>query len=489
MPTTLKRQSVEGVKSAAASHIAITLLSLVQLSVLARSLTPADFGLMGMINVVLGLASLFGDVGITSFIIHRQQDSRDILSTLFWVNLLLAFALCCVVWGAAPLIVQFYGEPRLRALLLSGAPILVLMACGQTYLALLEKDLCFALLARLEIASTIVGALSAIILARTGFGVFSLLGGAYATLITKTLALAWKGCERWRPSITFDWRTVRDALGFGVRLLGQRAANYVTANVDFLLIGSFLGAQQLGYYTLAYNVANLPSTKVNAVLARVLFPAFSKIQGDSPRIKRGYLRLQELAAMLNFPLLFGLIVVARHAIAVLFGPSWEPVVPLLQILCLVGMGRAIAGTVGPLLLARGRTDLGFKWSLLLLAIQIPGILVGLLAGGTTGVAIAFASLQTLYAVLNYPILVRSLIGPCLREYLSTMWPPFWMSLVMAAFTLTVRSSLQHLPKAALLALCITSGGLMYLGLVWHLRRSEFSDLTQLMLSREGGSSL
>ena len=158
---TLKQESVEGVKSIATSHAVTSFLTLAQLLVLTRLLTPSDFGLMGMINVILGLASLFGDVGLGSFIIHRQEGSRDSLSGIFWVNLGLAFTLCCLLLAATPLVVQYYGEPRIRKLLLLSAPILVLNSLGQPFQGLLERDLRFALLARLEIASTAFGILLA----------------------------------------------------------------------------------------------------------------------------------------------------------------------------------------------------------------------------------------------------------------------------------------------------------------------------------------
>jgi O-antigen/teichoic acid export membrane protein len=193
--------------------------------------------------------------------------------------------------------------------------------------------------------------------------------------------------------------------------------------------------------------------------------------------------MQELTALVNFPLLFGIVVVAPLAIPLLFGVSWEPSIPLLQILTVVGMGRAVSGTIGPLLLARGRTDLGLKWSLLLVAIQVPGLLAGILIGGVLGVAIAFALLQSLYVCLNYPFLIRSLIGPSLREYLLAMWPALWMSLTMAAITFTAKSLLQELPKTVLLPLCVGIGGLVYLGLVWVLEREQLSELAQLVLPK------
>jgi len=480
---TLKQQSIDGVKSTATSHTVVSLLTFTQLLVLTRLLTPSDFGLMGMVNVILGLCSLFGDAGISSFIIHKQEDLRDTLSGIFWINLGLASALCCVLWLGTPSIAQYYGEREIRLLLPLAAPILVLNSLGQPFQGLLERDLRFALLARLEIISTGLGILFAIVLAAFGFGAISFVAGAYANLGARTAGLAWAGRKLWRPRSPIRTGVDRMAMSFGFGLLGQRVANYVAANVDFFLIGSFLGAQPLGHYTLAYNIANLPSTRVNAVVSRVLFPTFARIQDDLARLRKGYLKMQELTALVNFPLLFGMVVVAPLAIPLLFGPSWQPAVLLLQILSVVGMGRAVSGTIGPLLLARGRTDLGLKWSLMVVAIQVPGLLTGVLIGGVTGVAIAFAFLQTLYVFLNYPFLVRTLIGPSLREYLLTMWPALWMSLTMAAIAFATRSILHELPKAASLPLCVAIGGFVYVGLVWLMEKRQLTELAQLILPK------
>src|SRR4249920_456046 len=138
---TLKQQSIEGVKSTATSHTVVSLLTFGQLLVLTRLLTPSDFGLMGMINVILGLCSLFGDAGVSSFIIHKQEELRDTLSGIFWINLGLASALCCALWIATPSVAQYYGEREIRLLLPLAAPILVLNSLGQPFQGLLERDL------------------------------------------------------------------------------------------------------------------------------------------------------------------------------------------------------------------------------------------------------------------------------------------------------------------------------------------------------------
>ena len=480
---TLKQQSVEAVKWTALSATLISGLGLIQMLVLARLLVPSDFGLMGMIHTVLGMASLLGDFGITSFIIQRQKHSQEHLDSLYCLGVGLAFALCTLLWATAPMIVRFYDEPRLKPLLLYAIPILILMALGQPFQALLEKNLSFAVLARLEVAGAAVGASAAFLLAHKGYGPFALLGGAYANLVVRTIGLVSIGRRLWTPRFEFSLQTLKELLPFGLNRLGHKASSFISTNFDFLVVGSFVGAEALGYYSLAYNLANAPGTKINAVISRVIFPVFSKVQDDHVRVRRGYLRMHELSALVNFPFLLGMLIVAPVGIPFLLGSGWRPAVPVLQILSVVGLGASIVGTIGPVLLAKGRTDLGFKWSLLLMTIQVPGILAGVLLGGVLGVSIAFACLQTLYAAISYPFLVRALIGPALREYLKTMWPAAWMSMIMATVTLAARILLQELPAILLLPLCISLGGFVYLSLVWFLQRSQFTDLTQLVFSK------
>jgi O-antigen/teichoic acid export membrane protein len=480
---TLKQQSVQAVKWTAISAGLISLIGLIQMLLLAHLLLPSDFGLMGMIHVVLGMASLFGDLGINSFIIQRQQQSQEHMDSLYCLGVGMALVLSGLLWLAAPAIVQFYGEPKLKNLLLTAIPILILAALGQPFQALLEKMLSFAVLARLEVVCAAIGALAAIGLAYLGYGPFALLGGAYANLGSRSIGLISIGRREWTPQFRFSFHTLQELLPFGLNRLGHRTSSYISANIDFLVVGSFVGAEVLGYYTLAYNLANVPSTKINSVISRVIFPVFSKVQDDNLRLKRGYLRMHELSALVNFPFLLGMVIVAPIAIPTILGSTWSPAVPFLQILSVVGLGASIVGTIGPVLLAKGRTDLGFKWSLLVMMVQVPGIVLGVLWGGAIGVSIAFACLQTLYVLVNYPFLVRALIGPSLREYLKAMWPALWMSTTMAVATFAARTLLQELPSIVLLFLCVILGGMIYLSLVSFLHKSQFADLAQLVFPK------
>lgn len=406
-------------------------LQFVTLVVLARLLSPSDFGLMGMIMVVIGFAQAFADMGISNAIIHRQDATRNQLSSLYWLNIIAGIIVFFVVCASAPLIVGFYHEPRLHNLLYLTAVIFLIIPFGQQFQILLQKELRFERLAKIEIATSVVNSAIAIVLAFSGFGVYSLIWGQLAGTSSKVLMLLNVGWRNWRPGFHFSKRDLKGYLSFGLYQMGERTINYLNSNLDYLLIGSMLGAKSLGYYTLAYNLIIRPSSLINPVITKVAFPVFSRMQNETNRLKKGYLKVLQLLSTVNFPMMAGLAVVAPIAVPVIFGEQWLPSIILIQILTIVGLLRSTGNPVGSLLLSKGRADLGFKWNLALAITQIPGLYLGAKLGGTVGVAIAFAALQCLYAILNYLVLIRILLGPCLREYITSMWHSLWMSAVMA----------------------------------------------------------
>ena len=427
----LKSQAISGVKWSGISMGAVTGLQFVTLAVLARLLSPPDFGLMGMIMVVIGFAQAFADMGISNAIIHRQDATRNQLSSLYWLNIIAGIIVFFVVCASAPLIIGFYHEPRLHNLLYLTAVIFLITPFGQQFQILLQKELRFNGLAKIEIATSIVNSAVAIVLAFSGFGVYSLIWGQLASTSTRVLMLFSTGWRNWRPGFHFSKRDLKGYLSFGLYQVGERTINYLNSNLDYLLIGSMLGAKSLGYYTLAYNLIIRPSSLINPVITKVAFPVFSRMQNETNRLKRGYLKVLQLLSTVNFPVMVGLAVVAPIAVPVIFGEQWLPSILLIQILTIVGLLRSTGNPVGSLLLSKGRADLGFKWNLALAITQIPGLYLGAKLGGTVGVAIAFAALQCLYAILNYLVLIRILLGPCLREYITSMWHSLWMSAVMA----------------------------------------------------------
>lgn len=479
----LKKQAVSGVKWSGISMGAVTGFQFITLAVLARLLSPSDFGLMGMIMVVVGFAQAFADMGISNAIIHRQDATKNQLSSLYWLNIIAGIIVFFVVCASAPIVVGFYHEPRLYNLLYLTAVIFLITPFGQQFQILMQKELRFNELAKIEIATSIVNSAVAIVLAFSGLGVYSLIWGQLAGTSTKVLMLFSMGWQHWGPGFYFSKYDLKGYLSFGLYQMGERSINYLNSNLDYLLIGSMLGAKSLGYYTLAYNLIIRPSLLINPVITKVAFPVFSRMQSETDRLKRGYLKVLQLLSTVNFPMMAGLAVVAPMAVPVIFGEQWLPSIILIQILTLVGLLRSTGSPVGSLLLAKGRADLGFKWNIALMITQIPGLYLGAKLGGMVGVAIAFAILMAIYFIFNYLILIRTLLGPCLREYIQSMWPSLWTSGIMAVAVLSSGVFLQNMPDLFVLITQILCGAAVYLGLMMYKQKKFVIEIKNMVLSR------
>lgn len=463
----------------------VTALQFATLAVLAHLLSPSDFGLMGMIMVVIGFARLFADMGISNAIIYRQDATREELSSLYWLNILAGIVVFFIVCGARPLITTFYHEPRLSNLIYLSSLIFLITPFGQQFQILLQKELKFDQLAKIEIIGSFANSATAITLAILGMGVFSLIWGQLAGTSLRVLLLSWWGWGNWRPRLHFSIQDLKGYISFGLYQMGEKAVNYFNSNLDYLLIGSLLGAKALGYYTLAYNLILRPSSMINPIITRVAFPVFSRVQNDTEKLTRGYLKVLQLLSTANFPMMAGLAVVAPIAVPVIFGEQWLPSIILIQILTVVGMLRSTGNPVGSLLLSKGRADLGFKWNLALMISQVPGLYLGAKLGGVVGVAISIAILICIYSVFNYLVLIRTLLGPCLREYIQSMWPSLWMSAAMAVSVFVAGLVFQTTSQPIILLIIqVMCGMAVYLCLVVYSQKPLVAEIKNMIWGRE-----
>lgn len=477
---TIKQQAITGVKWNGISMGVATALQFVTLAALGRLLSPADFGLLGMIMVVIGFAQLFADMGISNAIIYRKDITKESLSSLYWLNIIAGAIVFCIVCASTPLIVRFYHEPRLSKLNYLTALVFLITPFGQQFQILLQKELNFNRLAKIEIATSVVNSTVTIGLAFAGLGVYSLILGQLAATSARVSILCGAGWRQWRPTLHFAKQDVKGYLSFGAYQMGERAINYLNSNLDYLLIGSMLGASALGYYTLAYNLVIKPSSMINLVITKVAFPVFSLLQDETEKLRMGYFKVLQLLATVNFPLMVGLAVVAPVAVPVIFGKQWQPSIILVQIMTVVGLLRSTGNPVGALILAKGRADLGFKWNLGLTVTQIPGLYMGAKLGGSLGVAIAFSILMVIYSVFSYLILIRALLGPCLREYMRCMWPALWMSGVMAGVVMLLMPVFQTTSLQVTLILQLLCGIGIYLGLALYTQNILVLEIKSLI---------
>jgi lipopolysaccharide exporter len=169
--------------------------------------------------------------------------------------------------------------------------------------------------------------------------------------------------SHWLPALHFRRTDLSGFLQFGLFQMGERSLNYLSNNVDYLIIGRFLGSEPLGYYTLAYNLMRMPSSYVNPVVVSVAFPAFARVQEQNDLLRRGYAKILHYLSAVNFPIMAGMFVVAPLFVPLIYGSQWLPAVPVVQIFCLLGALKSLGNPLGSLLLAKGRADLGFWMNL------------------------------------------------------------------------------------------------------------------------------
>ena len=453
--------AVHGVRWTTISTACITLIQMLRLVILARLLSPGDFGLMAMAMIVIDAAQAYIDLGISAAIIHRQDVTKEQLSSLYWLNIFAGWAVFAVVWLCMPLIVRMFHEPRVLPLLHVVALVFLIAPLGQQFEILLQRELEFNTLAKQDIIASGSAFIIAVLLASTGFGVWALMWSVLGNAIVKAFLLVRIGMKRFSPSLHFRRADLKGFLSFGLFQMGERAVNYLAERLDQILIGSLLGANALGYYNFAFNLTAQPIMRINPIITRVAFPVFSKLQDDTERLRRGYLRVLGFLTSINAPLLVGLSVVAPLAVPLIFGQKWTGSVVLVQILSLVCLVRSTCNPIGSLQLAKGRADLGFHWNVFLLVATLPAIYFGAKIGQAVGVAAALLILQIALLVPVYIFLVRPLIGKCAQEYAKGILRPAVSALLMAFVIALLRTWRNGFPRSAELIMLVALGSVLY----------------------------
>lgn len=448
--------------------------------VLARLLSPSDFGLLGMAMVIIGFVTLFKDLGIVSVIIQRKHVSDDLQSSLFWVTTVSGVVMAAIIVISAGLVGRYYHEPKITPILQVLSISFVLSALGAFQQAILEKDLGFKKLARVEIASIALGAVVAIVSALRGFGVWSLVAQVTVTSLTTTVLL-WIGSV-WRPRLVFLWSEVISIKQYSLNLVGFNVFNYFARNTDSLLIGRFLGSQSLGLYSLAYRTMFFPLQAISDVIGRVMFPIYAGIQDDDAMIRHYYLKVTATIASITFPMMMAAIVLAEPFVLTVLGNQWTEIVPLISILAPAGMTQSIITAVGAIYLSKGRTDLLFRWGMLSGVAVIVAIIIGL-NWGITGVGISYALVTFLLAYPAVWIPFR-LIGLSVPRLLRVLWLPFLGSAIMASTMGMIKHSLpSSLGPALVLVIVGTSGLCIYIFFSWMFNRGQMREIWNSLSAR------
>ena len=458
--------------------VGTTALQFAQIAILANLLSPTEFGLMAMVLSVIGVGVAFADAGISNVVIARHITSRDVLSTLYWANVITGLILAGIVLAATPAIAAFFGEDELRSLLPWVALVLIAQAVGQQFQALMQRDLAFATLAKLEIASVAVGSLVAVALAVDGAGALSLVLGYAVSAAVKAAGLAVIGMRRWRLRLRFRFSELREHLGFGAYQVGERGLAAASQDLDYILIGRILGAEALGAYMLAFQLMIAPMRKLNPVITRVAFPLFARAHDDSQRLRRGYGEVLKIVALATFPILALIAALGPVLVPTIFGSGWETTVQLLAPMALVGGIRAVYNPVGALFLAKNRPELGFRLQVLFI-LSLAGVILATIGGGVVAVAWGYAALVAAVFALTWVVIDRLIGFP--RRDLKVLWPGVAAAAAALGVVLAIRALAPDSAAAGLVLLIAAPAGIAAAGVTaWRVDRRYIGEQMQLI---------
>lgn len=427
----LRRKTLVGIVWVTGTQVGRQVAYFVVSVILARMLTPQDYGLVGMVLIFTQFATLLSELGLGAALIQRESIQEIHCSSVFYANIIMGLVLTVFTIVLSPFLANFFHEPRLASLSRLIAVNFTITSLNTVPHALISRKMEFWRSAIVEITAVVVAGIVAIILAKLGWGVWSLVWQMLITSATTTIALFL--VTGWHPSLRFDRSALADLWRFSGHLLSFNAINYWIRHSDNLLVGKFFDAAALGIYARAYSLMLLPLTQITSILTKVMFPALSRIQNDKDAVKRIYLRSLALIAMITFPMMFGLWVVSEHFVLALLGPRWSEVIPILRVFCLVGAVQSLSTTTGWIYQSQGRTDMMFRWGLGAGILLIGSILIGIWMGNIYYVSICYAIMSSV--VLFYPSfsIPGKLINMSVWEVICSIRGVFICAVVMALF--------------------------------------------------------
>ncbi len=398
---TLRQKAISGLKWSFADNVVNLGLQFVVGVILARLLSPKEFGLIGMVTVFIAIAIAFIDSGFSQALIRKEKCTEKDYSTVFYFNISVGIVVYWLLFFISTPISRFYNEPKLVDVVRVLALIIIIESLTVIQRTILTKNINFKLQTKISIIASFLSGGVGILLALLGYGVWSLVWRAVLQNVFISVLL-WRW-NRWRPARVFDYQSFREMLGFGSKLLASGLLNTTFQNIYYLVIGKFFSATELGYYTKADQFKALPSQNLDSVIQRVSYPVLAEIQNNDERLKKAYRRLIKNTTFISFVSMIGMAAMARPLIITLIGAKWSSSIPILQLLCFSAILYPLQSLNLNMLKVKGKSDLFLKLEILKKLLVVPTVVLG----------VAFGIRMMLYCMV-----ANSLIAYYLNSYWS-----------------------------------------------------------------------
>lgn len=430
--------------------------------ILARLLTPEDFGLVGMLSVFISVSQGIADGGFNKALIQKEKADNEDYSSVFYINLVVSILMYGVMYLASPWIAEFYNQPLLIEMMRILSFVFIINAFSYVQKSRLQKQMRFRTLMFIHLPSVLVSAGVAIYMAYTGWGVWSLI--AQQLVMRFVYAVQIWIYARWRPLLSFNGKKAKGLFSFGSRILLSSIVDTIYLNIYLIVIGKFFPVSTLGYYKNADNLTRIPVNSLSSALKSVTFPSFSTIQNDDKRLKSGYKKTMQQVFFWVCPFMVIAAVLATPLFRFLLTEKWLPAVPYFRILCLFGLIASLNSFNVEIVAVKGHANLYFKLKVIkkiiatvLIVIAIPMGIWALLWSQVLQMFIGYL-INSHYSgkYINYPV----------KEQLKDVFPTLALGLAVGGILMALNLYFNNIPDLAQLLIV---GGLG-IGFYWLLAR-------------------
>ena len=474
----LKQKTISGLLWSSVESFSVQGIQFLFGIILARLLSPKEFGLIGMVTVFIAVSESFINSGFSNALIRKKNCTQDDFSTVFFFNLAVGFLFFFLLLLIAPAISSFFNEPELKAVVRVLAIVLIIDSVTIIQRTILTKRIDFKLQTRISVIASVCAGIIAIILAYSGMGVWSLV---VQTLVRQAInsLLLWLW-NRWTPVRVFSRNSFRELFGFGSKLLASGLIDTLYRNIYQLIIGKYFSATELGFYTRAHQFEALPSRNITNVMTRVSYPVLSQMQDDPDMLKAGYKKMIRSSMLVTFMVMLGLAAVAEPLIITLIGEKWRTSIIYLQMLCFSGMLYPLHGINLNMLNVKGRSDLFLKLEIIKKTLAVPVIVLGVFFGIKVMIAGMIINSFISYYINSY--WSGKFINYSTREQIKDIAPSFLLAFVVA-LTAFVTGYFLNTSYPLILIIQVLICFLMFLGICEITRMTDYLYLKQIVIEK------
>ena len=429
--------------------------------VLARLLTPHDFGLATMAMTFDMIIWLISSSGITSSIIYFQDNVEERLDTVFWLFIVSMTFFIGIQIALAPAIANFYKSQLLADIIRLSAVALFISCFGSIQKVILFKNMEFKKTSILECVLNIIKSILYVVLALSGYGVWSFIYPKIVVAVIFVISI-WN-MSSWRPKLRFNLKYWAEMFNYGKNVLFSNLIDYFLNNSSYILIGGFMGSTLLGFYTFAYDKSMMVVNNIAYPVTMISFPAFSKLQNHREKLKEAFFKTVKFISFITFPCTMGQILLAPEYITTVFGSKWQNSIVIFQLILVYSMFRSVSQCGTPVLQGVGKASAVLKWNLIYAPVFILSLYLGYKSGGIYGVGLA-ASLVGSIGAFIYMLIVIKELKWSFNDLSNALKSSLISSIIMTTAIFALREFLKHIntPDVIILATVIPSGILVYI---------------------------